>query len=83
MTFQTFNRQIALDARQWKRFQTWAVKRPGLEEALEEDCSCASPFVFHIYTTGLGPNITVTYGEETLDLSIGDDGEFVTEIGEL
>jgi hypothetical protein len=77
MTVDDFNRNIALDKRQWDRFQEWAKRRPRLKEALEEDCCCASPFVFHIYTTGLGPNITVTYGKQKLDLTIGDDGEWV------
>lgn len=80
---ESFNQQIALNERQWRRFQEWAKKRPHLQEALEEDCCGTSPFTFQFTTSGIGTEVIVIYclnsnrNREKLNLSIDDDNEWV------
>ena len=71
---------IKLEQRQIDRLTKWAntLSKKQLEASFEEDCSCASPFTFEVFGTGLGDVITVKSCGQKLDLTIGDDNEFVT-----
>lgn len=69
---------LKLEKRQVDRLNTWlnTLNQKKLDAAFEEDCSCASPVTFEIFSTGLGDVIIAHALGQKLSLTIGDDNEF-------
>lgn len=71
---------FSLCLKQQERFGKWVAwlnEKHGAE-AGEEDCSMMSPFTWKLVKNGIGDCITVTGFDSTLNLTMDDDGEFVT-----
>lgn len=47
------------------------------DAALEEDCALVSPVEWHITPSGIGDAVVAELFGHKIDVSIGDDGQFV------
>lgn len=63
----------------FKRYLKKNVSREVLREAAEEDMSMASPLTFKVFSTGLGDAIVVEGFGHICTLTIGDDGEPISD----
>jgi hypothetical protein len=65
--------KFELCEKQMARYRGWAQKVMRGDEGI-------SPFVFEFIPNGLGDSVVVRLGNQSVDLSMDDDGEFLYEI---
>jgi len=58
-------------------FKEYLIKDIVPENYESEDVSIASPFIFKIFSTGIGDSVSVTSFGKTCNLTIDDDGEII------
>ena len=68
---------LNLDPKIKEAIYKWGKTFPLLEDY--EDVTCSSSFTFHVYTDGLGDNLSVTSRGRTIYVGIDDDGELYAE----
>lgn len=80
------NAVFQLNEKQASRFEEWkssierAIVAEHGEDVFEEDCCLSSPYAFAFRDMGIATSVIVTCGENKLDLSLDDDGEFLAPV---
>lgn len=71
-------RAFKLNAKQLERLNAW-FKKLKPPDPYDEDCVGTSYFRYHFQPSGIGDTVHVSYAltGEILDLTLGDDGEFI------